>query len=175
MWDRPSDFQTLVHLVLEQQVSLASAQACLDKLIALMGHLSPKKFLQLDDSALRECGFSRQKTSYCRGIAEHLLANNSFLRDLEEQSDEEARSRLMALKGIGIWTANVYLLMVLCRADVWPRGDRALIVAFKEIFDREKEPTQDELQEYAETWKPFRSTAARLLWLGYLGRREMIS
>jgi len=172
LWEREEGFITLVHIILEQQVSLESAQACLDKLLkATKGKLTPKKFLNFDDDELRSFGFSRQKTRYSRLLADRFIAEKSSFDDLTKSSDQDVLDFLTSLVGIGPWSAQVYLLMVLRRPDVWPVGDRALVVAAQETFELEEEQTQDELLEFARVWAPHRSTAARILWLGYLGRR----
>jgi DNA-3-methyladenine glycosylase II len=126
LWDREPGFATLLHIILEQQVSLASARACFDKLGARLGHVSPETVLALDDSELREVGFSRQKAGYARNLATALLNKDLDLDGLTRVSDAEAKAELQKLKGVGEWTSDIYLLMVLLRPDVMPRGDIAL-------------------------------------------------
>jgi len=175
LWQREEGFVTLLHIILEQQVSLESAQACLDKLLkATKGNLTPKKFLNYRDEDLRSFGFSRQKSRYSKLLADRFLKDKKVFDELPNVSDKDAQEFLTSLVGIGPWSAQVYMLMVLRRPDIWPIGDRALVVAAKEIFELEAEQTQDELREFAQVWAPHRSTAARILWLGYLGKRGKI-
>jgi DNA-3-methyladenine glycosylase II len=168
MWDRPPGFPTLVQIILEQQVSLASARACYDKLRVLVGELTPKSLLALTDDELRAIGFSRQKSRYVRILAELLLSGELDLDQLNELPDDEARERLMAVTGIGRWTADIYLLMALLRADIWPVGDLALLDAAHRVKGLVARPTAEEFHELGEAWRPWRSLAARLLWHFYL-------
>lgn len=168
MWDREPGYPTLVHIILEQQVSLASAKACFDKLLAAVGELTPESLLTLDDGTLKEVGFSRQKTAYARILAEAVQSGSLDLDGLSDLPDDEARERLMRLKGIGRWTADIYLLMALGRPDVWPVGDLALVVAAQRIKRLETRPNPGEFEKLGEPWRPWRSVAARLLWHLYL-------
>lgn len=168
MWDRAPGFATLIHMILEQQVSLASAQAAFDRLCEAVDPLTPEGFLALDDGELRAVGFSRQKTSYGRYLAQRLLDGALDLAAMSALPDEEVHAKLCELKGIGPWTADIYLLMVLCRPDRWPIGDRALVVAAREVKGLSADPTPQEMTELGEAWRPFRSVAARLLWHHYL-------
>ncbi|MBV7336807.1 AAA family ATPase [Chloroflexi bacterium TSY] len=168
MWDREPGFATLIHMILEQQVSLASARAAMDRLLEIATPLTPERFLTLDDQTLRTVGFSRQKTSYGRYLAQALVDGTLDLDALLTMSDDDARSDLCRLKGIGPWTADVYLLMVMRRPDIWPIGDRALVVAMREVKSLQQDPTPDEMDAIGESWRPWRSVAARLLWHYYL-------
>ena len=168
LWLRPEGFATLVKMILEQQVSLASAAAAYRNLEARLGAVEPERFLLLDDGELLAAGFSRQKTSYCRGLAEGLLDDSIVLDDLSAEPDDAARRRLTAVRGIGPWTADVYLMFALGRPDVWPPGDRALLVSLGRLLDTEPPPSHD-AEAYATRWAPWRSVAARLLWHDYLG------
>jgi len=169
-WRREPGFATLVHIILEQQVSLASAQAASERLVDIASPLTPKTFLELSDEALKGAGFSRQKTRYGRTLATALVEGNLDLDKLETLEDNAAKTQLTQVKGIGNWTADIYLMMALGRPDIWPKGDLALAVAAKELNGLEKRPTQDELESLAEKWRPYRSSAARLLWHYYLSR-----
>lgn len=133
LWARPPGFPALVRIILEQQVSLSSAKAAYDRLAARTGEPAPETFLELGDAELRGIGFSRQKAGYVRLLAGSLLDDSFDLGELERLGDDEARGRLMELKGIGRWSADIYLLMALRRPDVWPRGDLALISAITRI------------------------------------------
>ncbi len=168
MWGRPQGFPTLIHIILEQQVSLASAKAAFDRLQETLDPLTPTSFLTLDDDQLKTIGFSRQKTRYGRLLAEAILAGELDLPALAHLDDDTVLTELTKIKGIGPWTANVYLLMVLRRPDAWATGDLALAVAAQKIKGLEARPTYPELDEMALAWRPWRAVAARLLWHYYL-------
>ena len=161
LWAREPGFPTLVHIVLEQQVSLASAQAAFDRLAEATSPLTPEAFLTLDDVRLRAIGFSRQKAGYVRGIAASLLAGELTLDALDRLPDEEAREALIAVRGIGAWSADVYLTMALRRPDAFPAGDLALLVSAQRVKRLEARPTPSELEALSEPWRPFRAVAAR--------------
>ena len=133
LWEREQGFQTLVNIILEQQVSLASAHAAFNKLAANVEPLTPRNFLKLSDEELKKIGFSRQKTTYTRALSYALLENSLDLHGLNTLDDEEARERLMKIKGIGPWTADIYLLMALGRPDIWPKGDLALEASIQQL------------------------------------------
>jgi DNA-3-methyladenine glycosylase II len=168
MWGREAGFSTLLHIILEQQVSLASARAAHNKLLEVASPLTPHRFLELDDAALKAAGFSRQKTSYARELADSLVEGRLDLDALLTTDDDEVRSELLKIKGIGRWTADIYLLMVLRRPDIWPSGDLALAVAAHHVKRLKSRPAPRELDEIAEAWKPWRAVAARILWHYYL-------
>jgi DNA-3-methyladenine glycosylase II len=171
LWAREPSYATLVLLILEQQVSLASARAAFDRLeAALAGTIEPRAFLELSDAELRAIGFSRQKAGYARDLA-GALADGFELDGLAELPDEEVRSSLMRLRGIGRWTADIYLIMCLRRPDVWPHGDQALATAARELLELPARPTFDALELRARSWRPHRATAARILWHHYLSVR----
>jgi DNA-3-methyladenine glycosylase II len=171
LWDRPTGYGTLLNIILEQQVSLASAKACFDKLGAHLGEVTPNGLLLLDDAQLKVIGFSRQKTAYARHLSEAVLANRIDLGNLHHLPDAEVKAELIKLKGVGEWTADVYLLMAMLRPDVMPRGDIALHSAWHRLSGNPR-PTSDEFVAMAERWKPYRSVAARLLWHFYLSERQ---
>ena len=170
MWEREPGFPTLVLIILEQQVSLASARAAYTRLTRLAAPLTPRAFLALDDRELRAAGFSRQKTAYCRHLAALIEAGGLDVEGLTRLGDEEARAELLKVKGVGPWTADIYLLMALRRPDVWPSGDLALAAAAHEVKRLPSRPTYVELDALAEGWRPYRAVAARLLWHHYLNR-----
>jgi DNA-3-methyladenine glycosylase II len=172
LWAREPGFATLVHIILEQQVSLASAKSAFDKLVKYVEILTPENFLKLNGTELKAVGFSRQKTGYARGLAEAILNEKINLKGLESLPDELVKAELKKLKGIGDWTSDIYLLMALLRPDVMPKGDLALHVAFQKLKSLELRPTSDEFLLIAEKWKPFRAVAARLLWHFYLSARN---
>jgi DNA-3-methyladenine glycosylase II len=168
LWAREAGFATLVHIILEQQVSLASALAAFNKLQEKTGEVTPENVLRLSDEELRACYFSRQKTVYARELAKAIMDGSLNLKALETLPDAEAKTELKKIKGIGEWTSDIYLLMALRRADVMPKGDLALHVAYKKLKSLDRAPHSDEFQRIAEKWKPVRAAAARLLWHFYL-------
>jgi DNA-3-methyladenine glycosylase II len=171
LWPREPGFPTLLHIILEQQVSLASAKAAFDRLQEAVNPVTPEGFLQLSDLELKTIGFSRQKTRYGRLLAEEIRTGKLDLAALDRLPDEAVRSVLTALTGIGNWTADIYLLMALRRPDVWPKGDLALAVAMQQLKNLTSRPTFEELEALSLQWKPWRAVAARLLWHLYLSRR----
>ena len=173
LWAREPGFATLVHIILEQQVSVASAKSAFDKLVKYIEIVTPESFLKLNDAELKTVGFSRQKTGYARGLAEAILEGETDLKSLETLPDAEVKIELKKLKGIGDWTSDIYLLMALLRPDVMPKGDLALHIAWQKLKNLELRPTSDEFLQIAEKWKPFRSVAARLLWHFYLSGKKI--
>ncbi|MFN2323449.1 MAG: DNA-3-methyladenine glycosylase [Trueperaceae bacterium] len=170
-WRHPEGFAGLVHGILAQQVSLESAAAAFGKLEAVLGRLEPDAFRMLDDASLRAIGFSRPKAAYARGLAEAIAAGSLDLDALTAAPDDEVRRSLLRMRGIGRWTADVYLLFSLQRADAWPSGDLALAIAVQELWGHSERPGWDELDALAERWRPHRAVAARFLWHDYLSRR----
>jgi DNA-3-methyladenine glycosylase II len=168
MWEREPGFPTLVHIMLEQQVSLASARAAFDRLAQALPRLTAHHFLELDDLTLRKIGFSRQKTTYVRHLARSIADGETDLDALKSLDDAEARNHLTKLKGIGPWTSDIYLLMALRRPDIWPSGDLALAIALQNLRQLRSRPTPFELDAAGENWRPWRAVAARLLWYHYL-------
>jgi DNA-3-methyladenine glycosylase II len=174
LWDRSPGFQTLVHIVLEQQVSLASAQAAFDRLGAALDVLTPDRFLGLNDEQLLAIGFSRQKTRYVRNLAQAVESGSLDLEGLARLADEDANGALVALTGVGPWTASIYLLMALRRPDVWPTNDLALVTSVAKIKRLERRPDVAEMQALGAPWRPWRSVAARLFWHDYLSCRGTV-
>jgi DNA-3-methyladenine glycosylase II len=171
MWPRDPGFPTLVYLILEQQVSLASAKAAYNRLLAKIDSpLVPERFLELHARTLKKIGFSRQKTRYCRLLAGSILNSEMNLDAIGGMDDDSARAELTRIKGIGPWTADVYLLMALKRPDVWPVGDLALQKAARRVKRLRKHPSPARLEKLGEAWRPWRAVAARLLWHDYLSR-----
>ena len=168
MWAREPGFPTLIHIILEQQVSLASAKAAYDRLLATASPLTPAHFLELDDVALKTIGFSRQKTAYGRELAQAIISGSLDLAELKDMDDAAVRSELIKVKGIGPWTVDIYLLMALRRPDVWPIGDLALASAAQGVKRLPTRPTPEELDALGAGWRPWRAVAARLLWHYYL-------
>lgn len=171
LWQREEGFPTLIRIILEQQVSLASAKAAFDRLVTAAGELTPARFLQFDDGELKTIGFSRQKTAYGRYLSQAVLSGRLDVPNLHLLSDIEIRSALTAIKGVGIWTANIYLLMAMQRPDIWPQGDIALAAAYQQLKGLDARPASEEMAQISSAWQPWRSVAARLLWHYYLSLR----
>jgi DNA-3-methyladenine glycosylase II len=173
LWSRAPGFPTLLHIILEQQVSLASALAAFNRLkTACRGRITPHRVLAFSDAQMLSIGFSRQKASYARELSRAIVNRQFSPAALEVLPDEAVREALIALKGIGPWTADIYLLMCLRRPDVWPHGDLALAVAVQKVKALSTRPTYKELNEMAQQWKPWRAVAARMFWHFYLSQKR---
>jgi DNA-3-methyladenine glycosylase II len=174
-WTHTAGFAGIVFAILSQQVSLESARATFTKLENAIGSIHPEKLLSLDDNTLRAAGFSRQKTSYIRGVSHEIMAGELDLEELESMDNDQARRRLMQVKGIGAWTADTYLLFALRRSDAWPSGDLALAKAIQELRGLITIPSFEEVDRIADHWRPWRAVAARILWYHYLNQRGRTS
>ena len=168
MWTRPNSFESLVHIILEQQVSLASALAALKKLQEKTIELTPEAVLKLNDEEMRASYVSRQKTIYIRGLANALVENQLDLKQLERLSNDQVRATLIQLKGIGNWTIDLYLMFVLQRVDLFPIGDLAVINAVKKLKQLPKSTDKETIQKISENWQPYRTIASMILWHFYL-------
>ena len=175
LWDREPGFGTLLHIILEQQVSLASARSAFDRLRAVADPVTPTRFLELTDAELLTIGFSRQKARYGRALASAIETGALDLDGLGALDDDAVRQTLEALPGIGPWTSTIYLLMVLGRPDVWPVGDIALAESVGQVKRLGHRPDPLEMGTLGESWRPWRSVAARLFWHDYLERRGRTS
>ena len=171
LWKREPGFPTLVYIILEQQVSLASARALYQRLQETVKPFTPGRFLQLTEVEMRDLGFSRQKAHYTRLLAEAIHRKKFALHKLHEFGDQLAREQLTALKGIGPWTADIYLLSALRRPDIWPVGDLALATAVQEVKRLRKRPSPEKLETMSAPWRPWRAVAARMFWHAYLCKR----
>lgn len=173
LWARPPGFATLVRIILEQQVSLASARAVYGRVAKqLPGGWKTTAVVHEGTAGLMTRGITRQKAGYIVALAARIERGELVLRSLGRAPDEQARERLIACPGIGPWTAGIYLLMALKRPDVWPPGDVALQNALGRLLAAGRPLTSDEAVEWAARWTPYRSVAARILWCGYLGERS---
>ncbi len=170
LWRRATGFATLVHIILEQQVSLKSAKSMLTRLEAAVQPFTPLRFLELGDTYFRGLGVTRQKSAYLLDLSSAIVKGELSFTKLSRMSDDEARVVLTRVKGIGSWSADVYLLMAMRRADIWPAGDLALAVAMRDLHGLPQRPSPDELEQLAERWRPHRAVAARMLWQYYLGK-----
>ena len=171
LWVREPGFPSLLYIILEQQVSLASARALYQRLQEAVKPLTPSRFLKLTEAEMRRLGFSRQKSHYTRLLAEAIQRKRFALHKLHQLEDELAREQLMSLKGIGNWTADIYLLSALRRPDIWPTGDLALATAVQEVKRLRKRPSPERLEIMSTPWRPWRAVAARLFWHAYLSKR----
>src|SRR3989449_4205703 len=168
LWDRPPGFETLVQIILEQQISLSAGRAAYGRLERLAGAVTPERVASLAESDLRSAGLTRQKSSYIRGLAVAIVAGEFDPSGLTEMDDESARIELIKLRGVGAWTADIYLLMALGRADIWPSGDLALVAAIREVKRMRSLPGPDRIGRITNAWRPWRAVAARVLWHHYL-------
>lgn len=166
---RSEGFETLVLLILEQQVSIDSAKATFLKLKEKEPDFNPEKLLSLSDESFRLLGVSRQKTSYIKALSTAILNNDIELCTLKSKTVQEVREELIKIKGIGNWTIDIYLMFCLQEPDLLPLGDIAVVNTMKELFNiHEKEA----MEVYAQNWIPYRSMATFLLWHYYLNKRN---
>ena len=169
---RRNGFPTLLHIILEQQVSIDAAAAMHRRLGELCRPLEPGPFLALDEARLRACGFSRQKADYARRLAQAVIDGSFDFARLAAAPDEGARAALVGLKGIGRWSADVYLLFALGRPDIWPAGDLGLQLGIAECLELAERPGEEAVRKMGEQWQPWRSVAACLFWQAYLHKRR---
>lgn len=169
---RPIGFAGLLRIILEQQVSTAAADTLWRRLRARLDPVAPEGFLTLDDLDLRACGLSRQKIGYGRHLAAAILAGDLDLDAVHRLDDDAAVAALTRLKGIGRWSAEVYLLLALERPDIWPCDDLGVILGVQRLKRLDRRPSRAELLGLAEPWRPYRSTATRLIWHHYLAVME---
>lgn len=172
MWSRGPGFATLVRIMLEQQVSLASAAAAYERLKCAVGRVTAERVAGFSVLQLQDHGLTRQKAGYCHNLAQLTLTGGLDLRGIQHADDATARRALLKVQGIGPWSADIYLLMALGRPDVWPDGDLALAEAARQVKRLRARPTGDQLRRLAATWRPWRSVAARILWHHYLCNRR---
>jgi len=173
LWARPRGFPTLLRIILEQQVSLASARAMFLRLAAAVPGVTPASVLALGVTGLQKIGFTRQKARYACALAGQVADGTLPLARLHRLPDEEVRARLMRVPGVGPWTASIYLLMALRRPDEWPPGDLALHKALARLEGLRSPPSSEAAAALAARWRPLRAVAARILWHGYLSERRV--
>lgn len=164
---RKGGFETLVLLVVEQQLSLASAAAIMGRVREAVAPFTPETLLGLGEDRLRSLGLSRAKAGYCRALARAFVDGDLKPARLARLDDEAAIAELIRVKGIGRWTAEIYLLSALGRLDVLPAGDLALQAAAQHLYGLDERPAAGALREMGENWRPYRSVAARILWQYY--------
>lgn len=173
VWGRKASFETLIHIILEQQVSLASARAALLKLKEKLGRITPARLLLLTDAELKACYFSRQKIVYARSLANAIQSKKLSIPKLKDLPDDKVREQLCQVKGIGNWTVDVFLMMVLHRNDLFPAGDIALMNSVRHIKQK-PHATTDQILLMAENWRPYRTIAAFLFWHAYIKRKKIV-
>ncbi len=171
-WKRGATFETLVHIILEQQVSLASAKSALNKLKEKIGDITPVALLALTEPELKSCYFSRQKIIYTKHLANAIVNNELKMGELIFMENDLVRSTLTKIKGIGNWTVDVYLMMVLQRSDLFPLGDVALMTSVKEVKKLPRNTPAEQIAAIASAWKPYQTIASFLLWHSYLCKRK---
>ena len=171
-WQREPGFATLIRIILEQQVSYASAKAAFKRLNNAVETLTPESFLSLDDVELKAIGFSRQKTRYGRELARAIVDRTLDLESLTQLDNLSIRKKLTQIKGIGNWTIDIYLMMALQRRDIFPSKDLAVAIAVKEIKNLPTRPQAAELEKIAQLWQPYRAIATKILWHYYLNRKS---
>lgn len=172
MWARRPGFPTMVHIVLEQQVSIVAARSLFRRVSAALGGMTPERVLKRGAAGLHALGLTRQKASYCHALAAAVLDGSLSLAGVARADDTEGRATLLQLRGIGPWSADIYYLMALRRPDVWPVGDLALAIALQEVKRLRRRPDTERQLAMSADWAPWRSVAARLLWHHYLGTRQ---
>jgi DNA-3-methyladenine glycosylase II len=172
-WHREANFPTLILTILEQQVSLASAKAAYKKLLDKIIEITPENLLKLTDEELRSCYFSRQKIIYTRILATEIIEGRLILDELNLQAEEEIRKQLIQLKGIGNWTIDMYVLMSLHFADIFPPGDLATIKSVYELDLVPAEYSKQQIVDYMLRFSPYQSVATYILWHAYIQKRNL--
>ena len=160
-------FEGLINLIVEQQLSVASAKAIFSRVKLVCEDFEASSFLKIKEEELKDTGLSRQKVAYCRNVAEAVINKTLDFKKLEKMSDQEVVEILVKIKGIGEWTAQCYLMACMKRLDAWPSSDLGLIVAIQKIKKINERPKSLTIEKMAEPWKPYRSVAALLLWSTY--------
>ena len=167
--ERAEGFASMCHIILEQQVSIASAKACYLKLESHFGTISPEIICNCEDSELRNCGVSRQKIMYLKDLASKVILKQIDFESYSAKSEEDIRKELITIKGVGNWSIEVYLMFCLKLPDIIPLGDIAIKNTLKELYNCE---TVDEMQKLSDQWKPFRTYASFIIWHYYLKKRN---
>lgn len=168
-WSRPPGFITLSKIILEQQVSLASANAHFVKLNSYLKAFTPVEILKLTDDEMRSCQVSRQKSKYLRELSMAIINNHIDLDNLHAFEEEVIRKKLTNIKGIGTWTTDIYLMFALQTKDIFPIGDIAIVNTMKALTGTK---SKDDMLSFAKRWKPLRSLATYFLWHHYLEKRK---
>jgi DNA-3-methyladenine glycosylase II len=168
-WTRPGGFVSLSKIILEQQVSIESAIAHFNKLNAYVSDFTPGNILHLTGDEMRACQISRQKAGYLKELATAIVDDTIDFNKLHREDDKKIKEQLMNLKGIGHWTADIYLLLCMQATDIFPLGDIALVNTMKELTVA---TSREDMLDYADRWRPNRSLATFFLWHYYLSKRN---
>ncbi len=174
IYTRTPSFESLIHIILEQQVSLASAKAAFLKLKEKTRKITPQNTVQLSDVQLKECYFSKQKIIYARALANAIIGKELNIKSLANKTNEDIRNELIKIKGIGNWTIDVFLMMCLQRIDLFPIGDIALVNSIKYELNLPIHSTKEDLLLIANKWKPHRTIAAYIFWNAYIKRKGIV-
>lgn len=165
---RDQSFGIFLRVIVGQQVSVKAAASIYDRVAALVGGIpEPGAFAVVNDDDLRAAGLSRQKVAYVRSLCDTISAGTLCIEALPELTDEQAVEAITAVKGLGVWSAHMYMLSSLGRPDVWPVGDLAVRVGVGRIVEMEDRPTEKQALEIGERWRPYRSAMALLAWHFY--------
>ena len=167
IWKREEGFETLINIIIEQMLSVKAASSIFAKFKILLKKVTPENILKTDDEKLRAVGLSYSKIKYCKNISRSVKEGELDLEKLKKMSNEDAVKALTKIKGIGDWTAYIYIMACLQRADIWPYGDNALAVAVQKYHGFKEFPTKKELITIGERYKPWRSMAAFMYWNTY--------
>jgi DNA-3-methyladenine glycosylase II len=168
-WTRPQGFISLCRIILEQQISIASANAHYQKLKTYLDEFTPETIIKLTNDEMRSCQISRQKATYLRELSAAVINGSVDLDDFPKLGEAEVRKQLTGIKGIGDWTADIYLMFCLQSKDIFPIGDIAVLNTVKELTDAK---TRDSILLLSEKWKPYRSLSAYFFWHYYLSKRN---
>lgn len=165
---REEGFATMCHIILEQQVSIASAKAAYDKLFNCLGKIEPHLVLNANDNDLKNCGISRQKIIYLKDLSDKVITKDVDFSSFPQKSEQQIRAELIKIKGVGNWSIEVYLMFCLQSPDIIPLGDIAIKNTLRELYNCQSD---DEMLVLSNKWKPFRTIAAYVLWHYYLKKR----
>ena len=166
-FNKKDGFEGLISLIVEQQLSVASAKAIFGRVKKLVNPFNAKKFLEVQPGKFKEAGLSKQKIDYCSGIANKIIDKELNLKLLADKDDEEVIKELTKIRGIGDWTAQCYLMACLKRLNAWPSSDLGLLVAIQRLKKLEERPDYLTIEKMSESWAPYRSIAALILWSTY--------
>lgn len=167
LWTRPEGFETLINIIVEQMLSVKSAAAIFGRFKTLMDEVTPENILKVKDEDFRNIGLSFSKIKYIKNISKAIKENELDLVALNKLDNESAIKELTKIKGVGDWTANIYLMSCMKRADIWPYGDNALALAVQKYHNLKEYPSKKELIEIGNKYKPWRTMAAFIYWNTY--------
>lgn len=168
---RKEGFASMCHIILEQQVSIASAKAAYEKLVNLVGKVDPFTIHNATDEDLRSCGISRQKTIYLKDVAQRVIRKELSFSSLPMKTEQQIRNELIQIKGVGNWSIDVYLMFCMQSQDIIPLGDIAIKNTLMELYNCQSE---EEMLAISSNWKPFRTLASFIIWHYYLKKRRKI-